>query len=154
MGWSKKRDKIIFIDGKPRRIVYTNPYDPRCPVCNRDVGFVGAPGSRYPRYCGCSNPRCAVAGLKIDDEGKLLFVWLGKKLDYSLKKEELRANELLPVGMANIQRYVPEYKKILTDTLETWRDLHNQHQKRDEKSLAEQKARRKLKGWLPQEGEP
>jgi hypothetical protein len=154
MAWPRKRDKVVVENGKSRRIIYTSAYHPRCPVCRRDASVMGNPGSRYPHYCECSNARCALAGFKIDDVGKLLYVWLGKKLDYSLKKEESSTNELNPIGMENIQRYVHvEYKKILADALETWRNLHAQNQKREEKSFAEQKAWRKLKGWLPEEGE-
>jgi hypothetical protein len=154
VAWPRKRDKFVEENGKTRRIMYVSACQPRCPVCRRDASVIGDSGSRYPHYCECSNPRCAVAGFKIDDVGKLLYIWLGKKLDYSLKKEELPTNESKPIGMENVQRHVKiEYKKILADTLETWRNLHSQYRMSEEKSFAEKKALQKLKGWLPEEGE-
>jgi hypothetical protein len=150
MPWPRKPDRVINENGKPRRMLYTSPYAPRCRVCGHKTDFWSATGSSNARYCECTNPRCPINGFKIDSEGKLLNVWLGKLVDYRTKKEKLNEPESKSVEDLD---WGFDVEKWHEEQLENWRKLQKEYEKRKKQCRAEQQARWKLKDWRPEDGE-
>lgn len=154
----RKPNKVTFENGRRILTIFVSPISTRCPVCSYDATTlarrrVGV--DAYNRYLSCTNPRCTVNGFKVNNEEKLIRVWLGKPIDYRTKVEEptpVATDDILD----NIDWGYNDPKREqqrFTEALEVWNRQHEEYKNRKVKSYVERLAERKLKDWYPEDKE-
>lgn len=117
----------------------------RCPICHTAGIPIGPLVRVNNQHFECSNPKCCVNGFNVDNEDKLLGIWIGK-LHHRKSKGQIdnqAINDQLDLRSID----------ALKQKRQIWNQLNTQFIEREKKTTIEQRAIRKLQDWSPKYAE-